>query len=117
MSMFAGPKLKLSILTVAPDAGLSPALPARSGLPSGINVSAINTIVDNPRNQVIFFMAVPVRARFEPAFFLLFSFETVLRTTPATAVNQQSPANGCLARNSHARCPARCAIDRPGLSW
>jgi hypothetical protein len=58
MVMFAGPKLKLSILTVAPLAGLSPGLIAKLGLVPLVQAKAVTTIAANPNTHMILFIYV-----------------------------------------------------------
>jgi hypothetical protein len=58
MVMFAGPKLKLSILTVAPLAGLSPGLIARLGLVPFVQAKAVTTTAANPNIHLVLFIEV-----------------------------------------------------------
>src|SRR5690242_20319300 len=104
----AGPKLKLSIFTSAPLAGLSPELAARFGLIPTVNTSAIAKTGTNPRTHLFLFII------FSP--FEIFIESCDFRwITPAG--NRQSRASANLGHNSHARFPARCAIDPRALSW
>jgi hypothetical protein len=56
--MVAGPKLKLSILTVALLAGLSSGLFARLGLAPCAKAKAVNAVAINPNIHVILFIFV-----------------------------------------------------------
>jgi hypothetical protein len=58
MVMVAGPKLKLSILTVALLAGLSAAVAARLGTVPSAKAKAVTTVAASPNIHMILFICV-----------------------------------------------------------
>jgi hypothetical protein len=82
--MVAGPKLKLSILTVVLLAGLSSALIAELGLVPVVKANAIARIAADPKISLILFI-----------FFLLLDFSRKLRIPLDHASGESTIASEC----------------------